>query len=876
MGSYEDVVTWEARALDAEAGRRIYEAREAHGQALQAADPLGRPRLLAVLWNRLGNLLVAENRIQKAVVAYETGLQALQGEAQANLEMVLESIRGISKGYDPGARNPDVPDLYIETTAQDLDQAETDPALAVKLLINIGNAYLLQPQERPALNAYKQALRRPEITAAPAQCAHALTHLAILWRRRGHADQAASTLRQALMLIEGHGDRLEARRALAALAGLYRDRGQIDLALETYERALDLYRQTDDPLGEGRALAGLGDIYLTRSQIDKAQAALQHAVDRAQQANDQDTLWHAYWGLGRCRHAAGKLDAAVEAFQLGLEKIEAHRSDLSTDEGRVTFLESVHGIFDDLIAVHLDRAQADSAAYADAVRVVEQARGQALYDMMGIRRRRLGSRQSGVRDTRTGAPAGYGETAPGVPLPAAIANMPARVPLPTAAANMAVQSAPGFDLLPALNDPVWADDVPMWGQRSAAAADGGEAEAAIAAFTPTPLTRLVFHALAEHTAVLVVSRDGSVQGHVAALGQAALAERVAAVRQALRVDDAPRGIEVTRDARRKPPAEVQSDHEPLLRGLYDDLIAPVAGAIPADGTPLVVEPHGPLWLLPFAALRTSDGTWLADRWPLLYAPSAQVLDEIRSEPDYGGPKDLKPLIVGNPTMPALSEQDGLAMTLRPLPGAEEECRAVCGLFGGSEGTLLLGEAADWASVTAQMPGHGIVHLATHGIAYAERPLSSFVALGAIDEPTVDRLTAYDTPVGWPQSTFMSKFARTQGAIGTLTAEQILYLPLPADLVTLSACQTGLGQVSGEGIIGLSRSFLVAGARAVLVSLWSVSDAATVELMKTFYQGYIELDDKALALQRAMHTVRQNPQTAHPRYWAPFVVVGAEA
>lgn len=863
MGNYEDVVTWESRALDAEAGRRIYDAQEAHGQALQAASPLGRPLLLAVLWNRLGNVLMAENRIQRAVTAYEAGLEALQGEPQSDLDMVLSSIRGITKGYDPRASTVDVPDLYTETTAPDLDQAEADPALAVKLLINIGNAYLLQPQDRPALNAYKQALRRPEIAVAPALYAHALTHLAILWRRRGHADQAATTLRRALDLMEAHGDRLEARRALTALAGIDRDRGQIDRALETYRQALDLYRQTDDPLGEGRALAGLGDIYLARSQIDAAQAALQRAVDRAQQANDQDTLWHAYWGLGRCLHAAGKLDAAVEAFQLGLEKIEAHRSDLNTDEGRVTFLESVHGIFDDLIAVHLDRAQADPAAYVDALRVVEQARGQALYDLMGIRRRRLGSRQSGVRDARRGAPGGYGEKAPGVPLPAGIANM-------------AVQSAPGFDLVQALGDPVWTDDVPMWGRHSAAAADGGQAESAAAAFTPTPLTRLVFHALAERTAVLVVGRDGSVQGHVAALSQAALAERVTAVRQALRVDDAPRGIEMTRDARRQPTVEVQADYEPLLRGLYDNLIAPLAGVLPADGTPLVVEPHGALWLLPFAALLAPDGTWLADRWPLLYAPSAQVLDEIRSEPDYGGPKDLKPLIVGNPAMPALPEQDGLAMTLRPLPGAEEECRAVSGLFSGSEGTLLIGEAADWASVTTQMPRHGIVHLATHGIAYAERPLSSFVALGAIDEPTVDKLTAYESPVGWPQSTFMRGFARTQGQVGMLTAEQILYLPLPADLVTLSACQTGLGQVSGEGIIGLSRSFLVAGARAVLVSLWSVSDAATAELMTAFYQGYIELDHKAVALQRAMQELRKKQEYAHPRFWAPFVVVGAEA
>ena len=109
----------------------------------------------------------------------------------------------------------------------------------------------------------------------------------------------------------------------------------------------------------------------------------------------------------------------------------------------------------------------------------------------------------------------------------------------------------------------------------------------------------------------------------------------------------------------------------------------------------------------------------------------------------------------------------------------------------------------------------------------------------------------------------------------LTAQQILYLPLPADLVTLSACQTGLGQISGDGMIGLSRSFLVAGARSVLVSQWSVSDTATAKLMAAFYRHYIELDDKAIALQLAMQALRSQSEYDHPRYWAPFVVVGAE-
>lgn len=103
------------------------------------------------------------------------------------------------------------------------------------------------------------------------------------------------------------------------------------------------------------------------------------------------------------------------------------------------------------------------------------------------------------------------------------------------------------------------------------------------------------------------------------------------------------------------------------------------------------------------------------------------------------------------------------------------------------------------------------------------------------------------------------------------------LSLSAELVTLSACQTGLGNVSGEGVIGLSRAFFVAGARSVLVSLWSVSDDATKRLMAAFYERYIRGGmTKTQALAAAMRDVRALPEFRSPRYWAPFILVGAES
>jgi CHAT domain-containing protein len=196
-------------------------------------------------------------------------------------------------------------------------------------------------------------------------------------------------------------------------------------------------------------------------------------------------------------------------------------------------------------------------------------------------------------------------------------------------------------------------------------------------------------------------------------------------------------------------------------------------------------------------------------------------------------------------MPRVPPRDGLQIQLEALPGAEKEAQKVAAFFG-ERSTLLLGADADRESVKTLAQEHGILHLATHGVAYANAPLSSFVALAE----------------GAPGE-------------GLLTARDVLDLSLPADLVVLSACQTALGRVSGDGMIGLCRAFLVAGARAVLVSQWSVSDEATVALMTEFYRVYLAEDNKAAALQRAMRALRQRPDSADPSYWAPFVVVGAE-
>ena len=103
----------------------------------------------------------------------------------------------------------------------------------------------------------------------------------------------------------------------------------------------------------------------------------------------------------------------------------------------------------------------------------------------------------------------------------------------------------------------------------------------------------------------------------------------------------------------------------------------------------------------------------------------------------------------------------------------------------------------------------------------------------------------------------------------------MYWSVPCELVNLSACQTALGKISGEGIIGLSRAFLIAGSRSVLVSLWNISDEATAIFMLQFYQYYFKSGNKGLALQKTIQQFQNHNDYSHPIYWSGFTLVGSD-
>ncbi len=278
------------------------------------------------------------------------------------------------------------------------------------------------------------------------------------------------------------------------------------------------------------------------------------------------------------------------------------------------------------------------------------------------------------------------------------------------------------------------------------------------------------------------------------------------------------------------------DMHSQLQSMHQLLIEPIADLLPQDPHDRVIFiPHGALFLVPFAALRNGQGKYLIDQHTILTVPSIQVLNLTQQEQNQGNQQPSTTstsLIVGAPSpMP-----EGL----QPLEGMKLEATEIAKLLNSH---ALIGQQATKAAIVPQMQQARLIHLATHGLFDDVDGIGSKIALASSNPDD-----------------------------GFLTAEEILNLKLQANLVVLSACNTGRGKITGDGVIGLSRSLISAGVPSVVVSLWSVFDSSTSVLMTEFYRNWHERKlDKAQALRQAMLSLKK--ENDDPIEWAAFTLIG---
>ncbi|HUR79844.1 MAG TPA: CHAT domain-containing protein [Thermoanaerobaculia bacterium] len=285
------------------------------------------------------------------------------------------------------------------------------------------------------------------------------------------------------------------------------------------------------------------------------------------------------------------------------------------------------------------------------------------------------------------------------------------------------------------------------------------------------------------------------------------------------------------------------------RRLYDLLLHPVESELRSSRR-LCVIPDGVLWRLPFHVFVDPAGRHVLERMPLFYSPSIRTLS-ITTRP----PADDEPLgqllAFGNPALSPAMTRQAVAFqrdaSVGPLPQAEEEVETIRRLYGTKDVKVLVGAAASEATFKDEAARYRILHIAAHGVFDERAPMFSALLLAARDGGTED---------------------------GFLEAREIADLALRADVVILSACDSARGRYgAGEGLIGMTWALQVAGCPTAVVSQWKAASAPTADLMIAFHRALLSGASKPDALRRAALQLLNDRRTAHPFYWAPFIVVG---
>ena len=750
-------------------------------------------------------------------------------EAIAVLEADVDLRQSVGDRMGAGRSRYALADLCAETGR--MDQAETHYTALLEMsrqdgrqddesviLGDLASVARNQGRFQEAVDMATQALDIRREMGDPAGVGAALTQLAGTLRVLGQNEATRRHLDEALEIARGIGHAEGVRVVLNSLGDLAFDEGRHEDALGYLEEALPLAREAEAVHDQALLLANMATTLRLMGRLPPAEEVAREALTAAHRSGEPAMVLSATVSLGQVRRDQGALEEATTHLEDALDL--GRRLGLAGDEAEALL---------DLAEVSRAAGRLPEAAdrYRGAVGAVERMRA-------GLR----------ADELRTG--------------------------------YFARKTDPYRRLISLLVEVGEVEEALEVSERSrarafldllAAAGQTGEPEVwgveRIRAGLLDEGTALLEYVVTEEPGVLFVLTDRDLAAFPLPPG-GEIGELVRRMRQ---------GILALEDAEGLPGDE-------LYAALLDRQAGGIRAADLIAGKRLLVVADGPLHHLPFEVLRPEPGVYLVERHDVVYAPSASAVGLVATHtPEGGWPQDLvafaDPLLDGPATgRSVLLEaavdrvRDGAA--LGSLPATREEVVRIAELLepdphlravadraedrhDGRRVTVAAGRRATKEDVVARFaPGEAIpsrfVHLSTHGL---------------LDEahPELSGLVFTAGPSGSP-------FWQTFEIMGARVA---------ADLVVLSACQTGLGRlVGGEGVVGLSRAFLHAGARSLCVSLWQVPDVPTAAFMETFYRALLSpAPDKAAALREAkVRALAAGGPDAHPFFWAPFVLVGA--
>jgi CHAT domain-containing protein len=840
--------------------------------ALEAAQrgSSGEDEFLAELYYRLGVIQYNKAKQQPALAALENALRidkAVIGDDGPGTARVLIALGRLYARFNDLPKSEDA----MRRARTLIENAwGADHAWIADCMQMTAYIHQLRGDNARALADINEALAiaRTHPAADPRRVILYTDTLADIYVTTEDYERAQPLLEENLRLAEQNLDRIMVAHSLQNLGIIARDRQQHAQALDYYWRAEKIREQAYGMAHPSTVslLVNIGNVYHDQGDYARAEEVFQEALARFTNSVGPYHEWTVLtlFNLSKSYAAESNIPAALEALKRADDAFETSLSlnlAIGSEHDRLSYADKLHYLTGRTISLNITQAPNDVTATELAAQIILQRKGRvldALADNLASLRRRLEPEGQALLDQLSAVTAEFAKVA--LHGEEYLSRDQFRAALDTLqrrqeALEIAIsERSAGFYQEPRA--------VTLAAVRAALPEDAALLEYAI--YHPVGMGLVTAADAPAHYAVYMIPASGAVQ--VRDLGSA-------------------KDLEALIDAFRRALRNPRTDPTPEAKRLYTQVLQPLFAAS-ATAKRLIVSPDGALNLVPFEALMDEQGRYLVSQREISYVSSGRDLLRFAGKPGKTGP----PAIVANPdfgepAVAANATQRGIearrSVTTAPdlasvyfasLSGTAREGRDLKALF--PEAALLTGNSASKANLK-RLTAPEILHIATHGF-FVDREARAGASKGAADPRGIRATSAVENPLLRSGLALAGANLNKDGSgEGILTALEAANLNLwGTKLVTLSACDTGVGEIkNGEGVFGLRRAFVLAGAETLVMSLWPVSDSVTRQLMGDYYRGLKEGLGRGAALRGAQVAMTLRTNRTHPFYWASFIQAG---
>lgn len=818
-------------------------ALEYYNQALSIQQEIGDKSAAATILNNLGRVYESIGDWQAALNHYEQSLSLLREVGNKRFEaFTLSNIGSVNSTIGEKQTALD----YYNQAANILRELGDKSSLA-SIINNMGAVYDDLGDKKTALEYYSQSLTLLQEVGDKTREASTLNNIGYVYNDLGDKQKALSYYNRALPLYEEMGYKEGVATALSNIGLVSLELGDNQEALEYLNQALIVAREVGNKRGESITLMNLGNVYYKLQDFATALDYYQQSLPLARQTGDRNSVANNLYNLAGVARAQGKLQEAITHIEEAITIIEDLRTKVDSSELRSSFFASKYSYYELYIdmLMQLHRQQPQAGYDAKALQASERSRARTLLEL-------LTEANANIRS--------------GVDPKLRLQEISLQEKLNEAAQRQ-------VEILSAAHSPEEADAIQKELDQLLRELDGVRGEIRktsprYAALTqPQSLNLGQIQALLDDNTLLLQYSLGETRSYLWAVSQKGITSYELPGREEIET-----AASNFRDTIIAPALRIRKQKAvEAAENLTQLILMPVADKLGEKR--LVIVSDRALHYIPFTALSLPGSNEpLIVKHEIINLPSASTLGILRQEMSQR-PKAPKTLAVladpvfgpgdprvqggGNsnsdpsnpaPTIVSNAARDvGISGELARLPNTRSEAQKLLTLVPETDDFSAFDFAASRPTATsAQMADYQIIHFATHGFFNSQNPQLSGLVMSLVDE-------------------------KGQPVDGFLRLHDIYNLNLAADLVVLSACQTGLGEViKGEGIYGLTRGFMYAGTPRLVASLWSVDDAATATLMSKFYREMLQNKMRpAAALRAAQLEMLQSEQWNLPYFWAAF-------